>query len=179
MGLFYQPVGLELRPDPPLLKIQSANSFYVSMDLSLGHFKARRPSAAVLPDGLFSNQKIPIWVNFEGLRWENVYIFNGNLEYFTYRHLGYFMAFSYILCLFGTFFRFLVSCTMKIWQPWSADFAISSHYIILWKVWIRQKSFKIPSFAHSKGIFERCKHAYLKLPRVVILLSFNISIENI
>jgi hypothetical protein len=40
----------------------------------------------VLPDGLFSNQKIPIWVNIlEGLSLENVYIYicYGHLEYFT------------------------------------------------------------------------------------------------
>jgi hypothetical protein len=36
-----------------------------------------------LPDGLVSNQKITVWRNLEGLGLENVYIFNGHLEYFT------------------------------------------------------------------------------------------------
>jgi hypothetical protein len=35
-----------------------------------------------LPDGLFSNQKIPIWEKLQGLRLENVDIFYGHLEYF-------------------------------------------------------------------------------------------------
>jgi hypothetical protein len=36
-----------------------------------------------LPDGLFSNQKSHFGQILEGLRWENVAIFNGHLEYFT------------------------------------------------------------------------------------------------
>jgi hypothetical protein len=36
-----------------------------------------------LPDVLLSNQKIPIWVNFGGLRLENVALFHEHLEYFT------------------------------------------------------------------------------------------------
>jgi hypothetical protein len=36
------------------------------------------------------------------------------LEYFTYRHLGYFMTIWNILCTFGTFFiPILLSCTKK------------------------------------------------------------------
>jgi hypothetical protein len=36
-----------------------------------------------LPDGLFSNQKIPIWVNFGWPKMENVDIFYDHSEYFT------------------------------------------------------------------------------------------------
>jgi hypothetical protein len=36
-----------------------------------------------LPDGLFSNKKIPIWVNFGGLGMEKNGIFYGDLEYIT------------------------------------------------------------------------------------------------
>jgi hypothetical protein len=35
-----------------------------------------------LPDGIFSNQKIQICLNFGGLTIENVGIFYGDLEYF-------------------------------------------------------------------------------------------------
>jgi hypothetical protein len=35
-----------------------------------------------LPDGLFSNQKSQFGQFLECLRWENVYIFYGQLEYF-------------------------------------------------------------------------------------------------
>jgi hypothetical protein len=34
-----------------------------------------------LPDGIFSNQKIQVWVNFEGLAMEDVGIFYVNLVY--------------------------------------------------------------------------------------------------
>jgi hypothetical protein len=46
-----------------------------------------------LPDGLFSNQKIQIWVTLDGLRMENDGILYGHLEYFT--------AIWYILWPFG------------------------------------------------------------------------------
>jgi hypothetical protein len=36
-----------------------------------------------LPDGFFSNQKSQFGKILEGLRWENVDIFYGHLEYFT------------------------------------------------------------------------------------------------
>jgi hypothetical protein len=36
-----------------------------------------------LSDGLFSNQKSQFWVNFGGLKLENVDIFYGYLEYFA------------------------------------------------------------------------------------------------
>jgi hypothetical protein len=44
-----------------------------------------------LPDGLFSNQKIPIWVNFGG-------------PYVDGKMLIYFMAFWNILRTFGIFY---------------------------------------------------------------------------
>jgi hypothetical protein len=47
-----------------------------------------------LPDGLFSNQKSQFGYIFEGLRLENVDIFNRHLEYFT--------DIWYILSPFGT-----------------------------------------------------------------------------
>jgi hypothetical protein len=42
-----------------------------------------------LPDGLFWNQKIPIWVNLECLRFENVDIFYGHWRYYItlYHHI--------------------------------------------------------------------------------------------
>jgi hypothetical protein len=46
-----------------------------------------------LPDGTFSNQKIPIWENFEGPGKENIGTFYAPLEYIT--------AMWYILCPFG------------------------------------------------------------------------------
>jgi hypothetical protein len=69
-----------------------------------------------LPEGLFSNQKIPIWVNFGG-----PYI--GKCLYIlwplgiSYGDLGYFMIIWYILYSFGTFFRFWCHVPRKIWQP--------------------------------------------------------------
>jgi hypothetical protein len=69
-----------------------------------------------LPDGLFSNQKIPIWVNFGGS-------FNGKCWYF-YDHLEYFTAIWYILWQFVIvcgnlvyFSRFGMFGPRKIWQP--------------------------------------------------------------
>jgi hypothetical protein len=46
-----------------------------------------------LPDGLFSNQKSQIWVNFGGLEMVNIGIFLDHLEYF--------MAIWYNLWPFG------------------------------------------------------------------------------
>jgi hypothetical protein len=66
-----------------------------------------------LPDGLFSNQKSQFGQILEGLRWENVAIFYGHLEYVFDGHLGYFMTLWYILCSFGKFFPVLVPCTKK------------------------------------------------------------------
>jgi hypothetical protein len=67
---------------------------------------------AGLPDGLFSNQKIQIWVNFRGP-------LNGKCLYSLWpfgifcSDLGYFMTIWYNLYSFGTFFTVLVSCTKK------------------------------------------------------------------
>jgi hypothetical protein len=60
-----------------------------------------------LPDGIFSNQKIPI---FEGLAMKDVGIFCGQLVYFV--------AIWYILWLFGIFSQFWYDVHRKIWQPW-------------------------------------------------------------
>jgi hypothetical protein len=69
-----------------------------------------------LPDGLFSNQKIPIWVNF-GVSWYKKY-------WYFYDHLEYFTAIWYILWQFGVvcgtlvyFSRFGLFGPIKIWQP--------------------------------------------------------------
>jgi hypothetical protein len=37
----------------------------------------------VVPDGIFSNQKIPIWVILESLAKKDVGIFDGHFVYFT------------------------------------------------------------------------------------------------
>jgi hypothetical protein len=58
-----------------------------------------------LPDGFFSNQKFQFGQILEGLRWENVDIFYGQLEYFT--------DIWDILLQGGTFFPVLVSCAKK------------------------------------------------------------------
>jgi hypothetical protein len=55
--------------------------------------------------------KIPICVEFEGTLKIFTYIFCGHLEYYmdildVYDHLVHFVFIWYILCSFGTFFRF-------------------------------------------------------------------------
>jgi hypothetical protein len=65
-----------------------------------------------LPDGLFSYQKSKFGQIFEGLRWENVALIYGRLEYFTniwdvLRPFGTFCA------NLVDFFPVLVSCTKK------------------------------------------------------------------
>jgi hypothetical protein len=62
-----------------------------------------------LPDGFFSKQKSKFGQILEGLRWEILYIFWSYLEYF--------MTIWYILCSFGTFFRFWYHVPRKILQP--------------------------------------------------------------
>jgi hypothetical protein len=87
--------------------------------------KLKRPfcgtrSDAGLPDGAFSNKKIPIWVNFGGfLQWKM-------LVCILFGHLVYFTASWYIVRPFGIFYGYLVYIFQfwyfvpsKIWQPWS------------------------------------------------------------
>jgi hypothetical protein len=83
-----------------------------------------------LPDGLFSNPKFPFGLILEGLTLENVDKFYGHLEYFTYRHLGYFMTIWQILCSFGTFFLVWYNVRRKIWQPW-----FSLHDVKMTETW--------------------------------------------
>jgi hypothetical protein len=52
----------------------------------------------------FQTKKSQFGSILEGLRLENINIFYGHLEYFTYGHLGYCLTISYILCSFGTFY---------------------------------------------------------------------------
>jgi hypothetical protein len=74
------------------------------------------------PDGINSNQKIPIWVSFGDLEIDIVGIFYGQLE-----HL---MAIWYILLPFSNFMAILYVyfppfwniVSRKIWQPISEDF---------------------------------------------------------
>jgi hypothetical protein len=67
---------------------------------------------AGLPDGLFSNRKSQLWVNFGGS-------FNGKSWYILgpfglfYCYWKYFMAIWYIVLSFGIFFSVLVFCTRK------------------------------------------------------------------
>jgi hypothetical protein len=61
-----------------------------------------------LPDGLFSNQKFQFGQSLEVLRWKNVAIFYGHLEYFTdIWDILYFMAnlvhFVFIWYIFSGF----------------------------------------------------------------------------
>jgi hypothetical protein len=69
-----------------------------------------------LPDGLFSNQKSRFGQNLEGLRWENVAIFYGHLEYFTdiLDVLRQLITFCVRLV---HFFRFWYHAPRKNWQP--------------------------------------------------------------
>jgi hypothetical protein len=69
----------------------------------------------------FQTKKIPIWVNLEGLRLENVDIF---------------LAILNILRKFGKFydnlvhfFRFWYHVPTKIWQPWDAAITFSKQTI--------------------------------------------------
>jgi hypothetical protein len=70
-----------------------------------------------LPDGIFKNQKIPIWLNFG----ESC---NGRCWYILwpiglfYCHLVYIVAIWYILRIFGIFLRFWYVVPRKIRQPW-------------------------------------------------------------
>jgi hypothetical protein len=45
--------------------------------------KFQKAAAAGLPDGFFSNQKFLFGQILQGLRWKNVDIFYGHLQYFT------------------------------------------------------------------------------------------------
>jgi hypothetical protein len=66
-----------------------------------------RESEAGLPDGLFSNQKVPIWVNFGGSCTENLGTFWSillPLEIF-YGHLVYFVVIWYIFPRFGILYQ--------------------------------------------------------------------------
>jgi hypothetical protein len=57
-----------------------------------------------LPDGLFSNQKSQFGGKLQGGRLENVDIFNGHLEYFSwilYDHLAHLVFIWYIFSSFG------------------------------------------------------------------------------
>jgi hypothetical protein len=70
-----------------------------------------------LPDGLFSNQKSQIWVNFGGS-------LNGKCWY-IFDHLEYFLTIWYNLWPFGIvcghllyFSQFGMFGPRKIWQPW-------------------------------------------------------------
>jgi hypothetical protein len=58
-----------------------------------------------LPDGLFSNQTAQFGKKFRASYWK-MFIFILWLFGIFYGHLGYFMTIWYILCSFGTFFRF-------------------------------------------------------------------------
>jgi hypothetical protein len=62
----------------------------------------------VLPDGLFSNQKIPIWVNIlEGLSLENVYIYIYVMVIWNIlRPFGILVTIWYICVHSEHFFRF-------------------------------------------------------------------------
>jgi hypothetical protein len=59
--------------------------------------------------------KISIWVNFGGpyIDWKMLIYFLATVFGIVYRHLGYFITILYILCSFGTFYRFWVSFTKK------------------------------------------------------------------
>jgi hypothetical protein len=64
--------------------------------------------------------KIPIWVNSWG-PWIGKCLYTYLLPFWIFcRHFGYFMTICYIwyiLCIFGTFYRFWYHVRRKIWQP--------------------------------------------------------------
>jgi hypothetical protein len=70
---------------------------------------------AVLPDGIFSNQKYQFRSILEGLAMEVVCI----LIHFAYFTAKGYMAIWYILWSSGIFFQFWYVVPSKIWQPWS------------------------------------------------------------
>jgi hypothetical protein len=67
------------------------------------------PGSPGLPDGIFSNLKIPFWVQFGGTC-------NGRYWYMLWP-FGIFVAMWYILCLFGIFSPVWYVVPRKIWQP--------------------------------------------------------------
>jgi hypothetical protein len=64
--------------------------------------------------------KIPIWVNF-GVPWIGKCWYILWQSVLFYGHLGYSMTIWSILCLFGSFFRFVYHVPRKIWQPWTGQ----------------------------------------------------------
>jgi hypothetical protein len=64
-----------------------------------------------LPDGLFTNKKIPIWVKFGGPWNGKCYVLRSFGIFFG--HLVYFVAVWYILRSFGNFFPF--------WYVWTKN----------------------------------------------------------
>jgi hypothetical protein len=70
-----------------------------------------------LPDGLFSYQKIPIWIYFGG-PW------NGKCWYIWCWYVGYLEYFITIWYFCGHYIHFSpfwYIVTRKIWQPWPQD----------------------------------------------------------
>jgi hypothetical protein len=74
---------------------------------------------AVLPDGLFSNQKSKFGLNLEGPSREDVGIFYVHLIFVPILWpFVIFMDISYISWIFGIVFPFWYVVARKIWQPW-------------------------------------------------------------
>jgi hypothetical protein len=64
--------------------------------------------------------KIPLWVNFGGLKIEYVCIFYNHLEYFTATWYNLWL-FGIVCCDLVYFSHFGMFGPRKIWQPWSRD----------------------------------------------------------
>jgi hypothetical protein len=66
--------------------IRSSEAGIRSAEIGIGVVLSDGPETLDLetrfPDGVFSKQKIPIWVTLESLRFEKVNTFYGHLEYF-------------------------------------------------------------------------------------------------
>jgi hypothetical protein len=76
-----------------------------------------------LPDGLFCDQKIAIWVHFWGPCNERCwYIFYGQKVYFTAIWYRYFRVIWHIFPRFGILYQ------EKIWQPWAKCVEKKSHF---------------------------------------------------
>jgi hypothetical protein len=88
--------------------------------------------------------KILICEKNQGLRLEKVDIFYGHWEYFN-EYLGYFMTIWYILCSFGTFFRFWYHTPRKIWQPCQGPLLIKNNSSAIFKVDLRGRFFVLVS----------------------------------
>jgi hypothetical protein len=112
-----------------------------------------------LPDGLFSNQKIPIWVNFGGPYLDGKMSIKLMAIWNFLQTFGIVYDVLFILCLFGTFVRYLVSCTRKNLATLFKCFCEGKREMcssgrnqkLTWKAKRRCKQQKVEAFAEFVG----------------------------